>query len=145
MLPGLDTTVVMLGHKLGGITGRREYDHDLPVVPVYAAELNQVWTNLIDNAADAMGGHGRLLLRTRREGESVVVKICDDGPGVPDAVQPQVFDAFFTTKAPGEGSGLGLDNARRIVERRHGGRLSFTTGPDGTTFEVRLPLVQQLA
>ena len=71
--------------------------------------------------------------------------VCDDGHGMPDAVQSQVFDAFFTTKAPGEGSGLGLDSARRIVERRHHGRLSFTTGEDGTTFEVRLPLVQQLA
>ena len=76
-----------------------------------------MWTNLIDNAADAMGGRGRLLLRTRREGDSVVVDVCDDGAGMPDAVQPQVFDAFFTTKAPGEGSGLGLDSARRIVER----------------------------
>jgi signal transduction histidine kinase len=142
---GLDSTVVMLGHKLQGVQVVREYDRTLPKVPAYAAELNQVWTNLIDNAADAMGGHGRLLLRTRREGESVVVDICDDGPGVPDAVQPQVYNAFFTTKAPGEGSGLGLDSARRIVEKRHRGRLSFTTGSDGTTFEVRLPLVQQLA
>jgi signal transduction histidine kinase len=141
---GLDSTVVMLGHKLQGVEVVREYDRTLPKVPAYAAELNQVWTNLIDNAADAMGGHGRLLLRTRREGESVLVDICDDGPGMPDAVQPQVFNAFFTTKAPGEGSGLGLDSARRIVEKRHRGRLSFTTGADGTTFEVRLPLVQQL-
>ena len=142
---GLDSTVVMLGHKLQGVQVVREYDRTLPNVPAYASELNQVWTNLIDNAADAMGGHGRLLLRTRREGESVVVNIGDDGPGMPVAVQRQVFNAFFTTKAPGEGSGLGLDSARRIVERRHRGRLSFTTGPDGTTFEVRLPLVQQLA
>ena len=142
---GLDSTVVMLGHKLQGVEVVREYDRTLPKVPAYAAELNQVWTNLIDNAADAMGGRGRLLLRTRREGDCAVVDVCDDGPGMPDAVQPQVFDAFFTTKAPGEGSGLGLDSARRIVEKRHRGRLSFTTGVDGTTFEVRLPLVQQLA
>ena len=142
---GLDSTVVMLGHKLQGVEVVREYDRTLPKVPAYAAELNQVWTNLIDNAADAMGGRGRLLLRTRREGDSAVVDVCDDGAGMPDAVQPQVFDAFFTTKAPGEGSGLGLDSARRIVEKRHHGRLSFTTGEDGTTFEVRLPLVQQLA
>ena len=142
---GLDSTVVMLGHKLQGVEVVREYDRTLPKVPAYAAELNQVWTNLIDNAADAMGGRGRLLLRTRREGDSAVVDVCDDGPGMPDAVQPQVFDAFFTTKAPGEGSGLGLDSARRIVEKRHHGRLSFSTGVDGTTFEVRLPLVQQLA
>ena len=100
---------------------------------------------LILHAADAMGGRGRLLLRTHREGDSAVVDVCDDGPGMPDAVQSQAFDAFFTTKAPGEGSGLGLDSARRIVEKRHHGRLSFTTGADGTTFEVRLPLVQQLA
>ena len=142
---GLDSTVVMLGHKMQGVEVVKEYDRTLPKVPAYAAELNQVWTNLIDNAADAMGGRGRLLLRTRRDGDCAVVDVCDDGPGMPDTVQPQVFDPFFTTKAPGEGTGLGLDSARRIVEKRHRGRLSFTTGVDGTTFEVRLPLVQQLA
>jgi signal transduction histidine kinase len=131
----------MLGHKLAGVEVRREYDPDLPRVPAWGAELNQVWTNLIDNAADAMQGTGRLVLRTRRDGDDAVcVEVEDAGPGIPPEVQGRVFDAFFTTKAPGEGSGLGLDGARRIVEQRHLGTLDFTTGPDGTVFRVRLPL-----
>jgi signal transduction histidine kinase len=146
--PGLDSTVVMLGHKLAGVEVVREYDADLPRVPAYGAELNQVWTNLIDNAADAMGGSGRLVLRTRHDhdgdGEdAVVVEVQDAGPGIPEDVQPHVFRAYFTTKAPGQGSGLGLDGAKRIVEQRHGGRLSFVTGPDGTVFRVRLPRTTQ--
>ena len=141
---GLDSTTVMLGHKLQGVEVVREYDRELPKVPAYAAELNQVWTNLIDNAADATGGTGRLVLRTRRDGDDLLVDVADDGPGIPDDVQRRVFEAFFTTKPVGEGSGLGLDNALRIVERRHHGRLTFTTGPAGTTFTVRLPLQQVL-
>ena len=137
---GLDSTVIMLGHKLQGVRIVREYDRELPEVPAHPAELNQVWTNLLDNAADAMGGHGTLVLRTSRDGDDLLVQVQDDGPGIPEAVQPKVFEAFFTTKGPGEGSGLGLDGARRIVVERHGGRLSFTTGAQGTTFEVRLPL-----
>jgi signal transduction histidine kinase len=143
--PGLDSTVVMLGHKLQGVQVVREYDRSLPRVPAYPAELNQVWTNLIDNAADAMDGHGRLLLRTRRDGDELVVEVADDGPGIPEAVQPRVYEAFFTTKAAGQGSGLGLDNAQRIVRKRHHGTLTFTTGPDGTVFRVGLPIVQRLA
>ena len=141
---GLDSTTVMLGHKLAGVEVVREYGASLPKVPAYAAELNQVWTNLIDNAADAMGGTGRLVLRTSRDDEHLIVQVRDDGSGIPAEAQPRVFEPFFTTKAPGEGSGLGLDNARRIVQRRHRGNLSYTTGPEGTTFEVRLPLVQEL-
>jgi signal transduction histidine kinase len=137
---GLDSTVVMLGHKLAGVEVVREYDPTLPRVPAYGAELNQVWTNLIDNAADAMGGTGRLVLRTSHDDDAVCVEVQDAGPGIPEHVQPHVFRAFFTTKAPGQGSGLGLDGAQRIVEQRHGGALSFTTGPDGTTFRVHLPL-----
>ena len=138
---GLDSTVVMLGHKLAGVEVVREYDTALPRVPAYGAELNQVWTNLIDNAADAMEGTGRLVLRTARDGEeAVVVEVQDAGPGIPEDARPHVFEAFFTTKAPGQGSGLGLDGAQRIVAQRHGGALTFTTGPDGTTFRVRLPL-----
>ena len=141
---GLDSTVVMLGHKLAGVEVVREYDPALPRVPVHGAELNQVWTNLIDNAADAMAGSGTLVLRTSRDGEDLLVQVRDDGPGVPPEAQARVFEAFFTTKGPGAGSGLGLDGARRIVVERHRGRLSFTTGDSGTTFEVRLPLVQEL-
>jgi signal transduction histidine kinase len=137
--PGLDSTLVMLGRKLGGIEVRRDYDDDLPRVPGYPAELNQVWTNLIDNAVDAMNGAGVLVLRARSVDGSVLVEISDDGPGVPESVRETLFEPFVTTKSAGEGSGLGLDNARRTVERRHGGSLTYTTGPDGTTFCVRLP------
>ncbi|MPZ27216.1 MAG: cyclic nucleotide-binding domain-containing protein [Micromonosporaceae bacterium] len=138
--PGLDSTVVMLGHKLAQVQVERDYDPQLPPVPAYASELNQVWTNLIDNATDAMAGHGVLELRTYREGDFAVVTITDHGPGIVEEVRSRVFEPFVTTKPAGQGSGLGLDSARRIVERRHGGALSFTTGPEGTTFTVRLPL-----
>ena len=138
--PGLDSTVVMLGAKLSGITVVKEFDRGLPRVPARPAELNQVWTNLLDNAAAAMGGRGRLVLRTRREGDDAVVEVADDGPGIPDEVLPRIWDAFFTTKPVGTGSGLGLDNVRRIVERRHAGTVEVETGAGGTTFRVRLPL-----
>jgi signal transduction histidine kinase len=140
---GLDSTVVMLGHKLQGVDVVRDYDRTLPRAPAYPAELNQVWTNLIDNAADAMGGRGRLLLRTRRDGDELTVEVGDDGPGIPEEVQPRVFEAFFTTKPAGQGSGLGLDNAVRIVRKRHHGTLTFRTGPEGTVFRVGLPLHRQ--
>jgi signal transduction histidine kinase len=141
--PGIESTLVMLARKLSGIEVRRDYAAELPPVPGYPAELNQVWTNLIDNAADAMGDSGVLTLRTRADDDAVFVEITDDGPGVPEEVRATLFDAFVTTKATGEGSGLGLENARRIVERRHGGSLSYSTGPEGTTFCVRLPLHRQ--
>ena len=142
--PGLDSTLVMLGAKLAGIEVVRDYAPDLPPVPAYAAELNQVWTNLIDNAAHAVAGRGTITVRTRRDGDEAVVEVVDDGTGIADDVLPRVFEAFFTTKPAGEGSGLGLDNALRIVERRHGGRIEVETstepGSSGTTFRVRLPL-----
>lgn len=141
---GLDSTVVILGHKLSGIEVRRDYDRTLPKIPAYAAELNQVWTNLIDNAADAMGGHGVLTLRTTSDGAFLVVEVGDDGPGIPDDVRPRIFEAFFTTKEAGSGSGLGLENAKRTVVKRHHGRIDVHTSPSGTTFAVRLPLRQQL-
>ncbi|WP_222266061.1 ATP-binding protein [Modestobacter marinus] len=137
--PGLESTLVMLARKLNGIEVRRLYDPDLPRVPGYPAELNQVWTNLIDNAADAMDGSGVLTLRTRADDDAVYVEITDDGPGIPEAVREQLFEPFVTTKPAGRGSGLGLENAHRIVRRRHGGELTYTTGPGGTTFCVKLP------
>ena len=143
--PGIDSTLVMLGHKLAAIEVRRDYDLSVPRVPAHAAELNQVWTNLIVNAVDAMGGRGVLVLGTRRDGDSVVVSVTDDGPGIPDGVRERMFEPFFTTKAAGEGSGLGLDNARRIVEKGHHGAITFSTGPGGTTFEVRLPASARVA
>ena len=138
--PGLETTVTMLGHKLADVRVVRELDRSLPPVPAYAAELNQVWTNLIDNAADAMGGSGVLTLRTRRDGDEAVVEVGDDGPGIPEEVRTRIFDAFFTTKPAGDGSGLGLDNVRRILVERHGGSIDVTTSSTGTTFIARLPL-----
>ncbi|RIQ37420.1 ATP-binding protein [Jiangella rhizosphaerae] len=138
--PGIDSTLVMLGHKLGDIEVHRDYDTTLPLVPAFAAELNQVWTNLIDNAVDAMDGHGVLELRTYRDGDYAAVDVTDHGRGVPEEVQGRLFEPFVTTKPVGQGSGLGLDNAKRIVEKRHRGTIGFTTGPKGTTFTVRLPL-----
>jgi signal transduction histidine kinase len=143
--PGLDSTLVMLGHKLARVRVERDYDRELPPVPAYASELNQVWTNLIDNAVDAMDGHGLLRLRTARDGDHALVEVTDDGSGISEAVRERVFEPFATTKPAGSGSGLGLDNARRIVERRHGGTIGFTTGPDGTTFTVRLPLASKVS
>ena len=141
---GLESTVVMLGHKLAAVNVVRDYG-DAPKVPAYPAELNQVWTNLIDNAVSAMDGRGTLTLRTRVDADQLVVEVADDGPGIPPAVQLRMWDAFFTTKAPGLGSGLGLDTVRRIVERRHHGSVTVTTGDDGTTFAVRLPVEQRLS
>jgi signal transduction histidine kinase len=140
--PGLDATVVMLGFKLAGIEVVREYDTTLPKIPMWGAELNQVWTNLIDNAADAMKGSGTLSLRTRRQGEFAVVEIADNGPGIPAEVRDRIFEPFFTTKPPGEGSGLGLETARRIIVKRHHGRLEVETSDAGTTFSVYLPLTR---
>jgi signal transduction histidine kinase len=109
-------------------------------VPCYPAELNQVWTNIIDNAVSAMGGSGTLTIRTRREQDTAVVEIADDGPGIPDDVRPRIFEPFFTTKDVGEGTGLGLDISWRIVVTKHHGDIRVHTSPEGTTFEIRLPL-----
>ncbi len=138
--PGLDSTVVMLGAKLAGIEVVKEYDRSLPEVPARPAELNQVWTNLIDNAAAAMSGTGTLTLRTSRDGDDAVVAVLDSGPGIAPEVLARMWEPFFTTRPAGQGSGLGLDNVRRIVERRHRGSIEVDTGPEGTVFRVRLPL-----
>jgi signal transduction histidine kinase len=137
---GLENTLVILRHKLKrGIAIQRDFQRDLPRVPVHGGELNQVWTNLIDNAADALGGKGRVTLRTRREGSWAVVEVEDDGPGIPPEAQPNIFTLFFTTKPMGQGSGLGLNTSYNIV-RRHGGTLDFRSQPGRTVFTVRLPL-----
>jgi signal transduction histidine kinase len=139
---GLETTLVVLGHKLKhtSIAVVRAYDRDLPALTVLGSELNQVWTNLIDNAIDAMGETGTLTISTALDGPCVRVDIADDGPGVPPEAQPHVLDPFFTTKPVGQGTGLGLDTARQIVEERHNGTLGFDTGAGGTTFHVWLPI-----
>jgi signal transduction histidine kinase len=138
---GLESTLLILGHKLrGGIEVVRDYDRALPSIPGYPGELNQVWTNLIDNAIDAMDGKGRLRLRTSREGDTVVVEVGDEGPGMAPEVQKRIFEPFFTTKEVGKGTGLGLDVSYRIVVKRHHGDLRVQSSPGDTRFQVRLPL-----
>jgi signal transduction histidine kinase len=139
---GLDSTLVMLGHKVGEITVVKSYDRTLPQVPAYPAELNQVWTNLIDNAIQAMGPTGTLTIRTGRDRDRVLVEICDTGPGVPEELRRRVFEPFFTTKPVGEGTGLGLDISYRIVVNRHGGDLTLVSEPGDTRFQVHLPVAE---
>jgi signal transduction histidine kinase len=137
---GIDSTLVMLNHKLKhGITVTRNYDPNLPRINSFGSELNQVWTNLIDNAADAMKGKGELRIRTMREGEDVLVEFVDNGTGIPPEIQTKIFDPFFTTKPMGEGTGLGLDTVYRIV-RKHRGNISVVSRPGYTCFRVRLPI-----
>jgi signal transduction histidine kinase len=136
----LDSTLIMLSGKLSGIEVVRDYDRTLPSVPAYAAELNQVWTNIIDNAAAAMAGSGRLTVRTCRDGERAVVEIGDTGPGIPAEIRQRIFEPFFTTKPFGEGTGLGLDISWRIVVNKHGGELRVDSVPGDTRFQVILPL-----
>jgi signal transduction histidine kinase len=138
---GLDNTLLIVQHKLKqGISVRREYMPDLPKIEAYGSELNQVWTNIIDNAADAMDGHGTIVIRTWQEGEWVVVEIEDNGPGIPAEIQSKLFDPFFTTKAPGHGTGLGLDISYKIIVHKHRGDIRVFSEPGQTRFQVWLPL-----
>jgi signal transduction histidine kinase len=138
---GLDATVQMLQSRMTHVTIERDYESDLPHISAYGSELNQVWTALIENALDAMGNRGLLRLACRLEGEMLLVEIWDAGPGIPPELQDRIFEPFFTTKPPGQGLGLGLDNAMRIV-RKHRGHLSVRSEPGSTCFRVRLPLDQ---
>jgi signal transduction histidine kinase len=145
---GIDATLTILNHKLKhtSIAVERDYADDLPRVCVYGSELNQVWTNLLDNAIDALGDSGTIRIVTAPwEGTGIEVTISDDGPGIPEDVQRQVFEPFFTTKAIGSGTGLGLDTARRIVRERHEGELRLSSRPGATTFTVRLPRAPRTA
>ncbi|HKV10154.1 MAG TPA: ATP-binding protein [Thermoanaerobaculia bacterium] len=138
---GLESTLKILAHKTRkGIEVVREYDRSLPRICAYGNELNQVWTNLIDNAIDALGEKGKITLRTSNQKDSAVVEVIDNGPGIPPAVQRRMFEPFFTTKGQGMGTGLGLDIARRIVKNRHKGDIRFESQPGETRFEVWLPL-----
>ena len=139
---GLETTLTVLAHKLKHtqIEVRRDYDRSLPPLTIYGSELNQVWTNLLDNAIDATGESGAITLRTHRNRDCVLVDIADTGPGISSEARAHMFEPFFTTKEVGHGTGLGLDTARRIVVDRHGGSLTYDTGEEGTTFHVSLPL-----
>jgi signal transduction histidine kinase len=137
---GLETTLTIMNHKLKrGITVVRQYASNLPKVMASGSELNQVWTNLIDNAADAMNGNGQLTVRTARENDFVLVEIADNGAGIPPEVISRIFDPFFTTKGVGEGTGLGLDVVSRII-KNVGGHISVTSVPGDTRFQVRIPI-----
>jgi signal transduction histidine kinase len=141
---GLESSLVMLGHKLrDGVTVVRDYGAEVPRIDAYAGELNQAWINLIDNAVDAMDGAGTLRLATRADGDAVVVAIGDSGPGMSPQVLARAFEAFYTTKDVGKGTGLGLDIARRIVVERHGGTISIESQPGDTVLRVRLPIQQE--
>jgi signal transduction histidine kinase len=137
----IDSTLVMLGRKIPpGVRVVKRYDETLPDVPAYAAELNQVWTNIIDNALQAMGDTGTLTISTHVDADYATVTIADTGPGIPDDVKDRIFEPFFTTKPIGHGTGLGLDIAWRIVVNKHRGHLKVVSAPGDTTFVVRLPL-----
>jgi signal transduction histidine kinase len=139
---GLDSTLVMLRSKLKqGVTVQREYDPNLPAIQAYGSELNQVWTNLIDNAIDAMNAQGSITVRTRHDEQWAIVEIEDNGPGIPESIQPKLFDPFFTTKPPGKGTGLGLNISYNIVVQKHQGKIEVFSEPGKTRFEVRLPLI----
>jgi len=137
---GIESTLTMLGYKLKNISLVREYDRSIPRVTAYGGELNQVWTNLIDNAIDAMNGSGKLCLATCRDFDHIVVEIVDNGPGIPPEIQPRIFEPFFTTKGVGSGTGLGLVISNAIVANRHGGEIEFESHPGETRFKVRLPI-----
>jgi PAS domain S-box-containing protein len=137
----LDNTLIILRSKLKkGVEVVREYAEDLPAIEAYASELNQVWTNLIDNGIDAMEGSGTLIIRAKREDPWLVVEIEDSGPGIPPEHLPKIFDPFFTTKPPGEGTGLGLNISRNLIVKKHHGEMSVKSKPGSTCFTVHLPM-----
>ena len=143
VVKGLENTLTILHHKLKrGVTVRREYEKVPLLVNSFGSELNQVWTNIIDNAIDAMGGKGELRVRTYRDDTCVVVEIADNGPGILPEVKAHIFEPFFTTKGVGEGTGLGLDTVQRIV-KKHRGTIQVNSKPGDTRFQVFLPLVEK--
>jgi signal transduction histidine kinase len=136
---GLENTLIMFHHRLKyGIQVVRQYDRSIPRICAHGGELNQVWTNLIDNAIDAMNGHGELLVRTAAEFGRALVEIQDNGPGIPPEIQDRIFEPFFTTKPVGEGTGLGLDTVYRIMQQHHG-EVRVNSQPGKTSFQIRLP------
>jgi signal transduction histidine kinase len=140
---GIDSTLIMLSGKLVHVEVVKDYDRSLPNVPAYAGELNQVWTNLVDNAVAAMKGRGKLTIRTSLQGDRLMVEVGDDGPGVPPELSQRIFEPFFTTKPVGEGTGLGLDISWRIVVKKHRGDLRLVSEPGDTRFQVLLPLTEE--
>jgi signal transduction histidine kinase len=143
---GVDSTLLMLRGKLKqGITVHRQYAENLPTIQAYGSELNQVWTNIIDNAADALGGYGELQVRIYSSEQDVVVEIEDNGPGIPEEIQHRIFDSFFTTKEPGKGTGLGLDITYNIIVHKHRGNITVLSEPGKTCFQITLPIDGDLA
>jgi signal transduction histidine kinase len=136
---GIESTLTMLGHKLKNVEVVRAFDRTAPRITAYGGELNQVWTNLIDNAIDAVDGKGKVCVGTFVEDNQVVVEIMDNGRGIPVEIQARIFEPFFTTKGVGSGTGLGLLISHRIVANRHGGEIEFESKPGETRFKVRLP------
>lgn len=138
---GLENTLVIMQHKLKkGVAVKREYATDLPRIQAYASELNQVWTNIIDNAVDAMHGKGEIRVKTYQEDQHVIVEIADNGPGIPQDIQSRIFEPFFTTKAPGQGTGLGLHISHDIIANHHHGQLTVESKPGETKFRAVLPV-----
>jgi signal transduction histidine kinase len=138
---GLNNTLVMFGSQLKkGIAVERRYSKDLPQIQAYGSELNQVWTNIIDNSIKAMNGSGKIIITTYKQNDSIVIEIKDTGPGIPEEIQEKVFDPFFTTKSPGEGTGLGLSISHNIITQRHRGEISVKSRPGETLFRVKLPI-----
>ncbi len=142
---GIESTLTMLGHKLKNVTVVRAFDRSVPRIMAYGSELNQVWTNLIDNAIHAVNGAGKICIGTSLEDNQLVVEIVDNGSGILANVQPHLFEPFFTTKPVGTGTGLGLVISNRIVGDRHGGEIEFESKPGETRFKVRLPLNRKQA
>jgi signal transduction histidine kinase len=143
---GLEDTIRLFSYKLKhGVEIKRNYDRNLPQIAAYGSELNQVWTNLIDNAIDAMDEKGVLEIATTHFGDRIQVKITDSGAGISPEIQSRIFEPFYTTKSVGKGSGLGLDVVRRIVENRHYGTISLESNPGKTSFTVCLPVAAPLS
>jgi signal transduction histidine kinase len=141
---GIESTLTMLGYKLKNVQLMRAYDRLAPRIMAYGSELNQVWTNLIDNAIDAVDGSGKICVATFVEDNQLIVEIMDNGRGIPAEIQSRIFEPFFTTKGVGSGTGLGLIISNRIIADRHGGEIEFESKPGETRFKVRLPLVRAL-
>ncbi|MBO3459679.1 ATP-binding protein [Aetokthonos hydrillicola Thurmond2011] len=138
---GIENTLLILHHRLkNGVIVHKEYDRTVPRINAYASELNQVWTNLIDNAIDAMDSQGDLTIRTYQENNCIIVDIIDTGTGIPQEIQSRIFEPFFTTKDVGQGTGLGLEIAYRIIVNKHKGDIHFNSKPGSTCFQVRLPI-----
>jgi signal transduction histidine kinase len=138
---GLESTLTLLKNRFqNGTTIQSSFAPGLPHIQAYGSELNQVWTNLIDNAVDAVDGNGEIQIRTYQDQSWVVVEVADNGPGIPEAIQHQVFDPFFTTKPVGTGTGLGLTICHNIVVQKHKGELDLYSKPGETRFVVRLPI-----